>query len=561
MFRYLILVATTVACLACGGAPKPAGGTASSAPQGQTVVLVTVEAWRWDSDPGSAFRDSRVVFADTTTVVPMARPALAAILTGRGPDRLQVRDNFGDTLRPEVKTLAGAFGAAGFTSAGFVASPAASYGSGFERDFALFDGPEDLVVGPGRFYPKVRPAGEVVGNFAAWVQGAPRDRNLFAWIHLADAAGAATAGTLETAKTKYLECVSNIAAGLSGIEAALETSGRARSAAVLIVGTHGVLLGEDGARGSSYWLRRETLRVPLLIAGTAANGRFTPSGRAVSVLDVAPTLAALGGIPQVAEAEGMDLAAPQSTPRTRVAWTWAPDDENAWPTLTAVETADGWQVQAWPNATSFARPAIPRARHLRQETLERLSRVGVNLDISEDAPSPTIADVNAFWNVMASARHSLAQDKYVAALATLRNFEAQHRGQLVVATHRLFLLSVTSSQANDRVRGVADEILRRFPLRSEALHWAAHAAFLDKQYERAEALVLASAEIGPADADHYYDLACSRSLAGDVTASIDYLGKAISAGYRNWDWMGKDTDLANARADARFAQLLRSHGR
>jgi len=170
-----------------------------------------------------------------------------------------------------------------------------------------------------------------------------------------------------------------------------------------------------------------------------------------------------------------------------------------------------------------------------------------------------IEGTNAFWQKMADARHAMAGGRTAEALSTLREMEANYDGQLVVMTHRLFLLS--SGAPNDRLRAIATDSLARFPLRAEALHWAAHAAFLDKQFERAEALVLASAEIGPADADHFYDLACARSLAGDITASLDYLGKSIQAGYRNWDWMGQDSDLANARADARFAALLRSHGR
>lgn len=557
MLRSLALAPLTFLTLACSEPAKPPNAVGGEAPR--TVVLVTVESWRGDSDVGSAFMDTRVVYADATTVVPMTRPALASILTGRGADRLQVRDNFGDTIPKDAKTISGVVRDAGWATAAFVASPAASYGSGFERDFQLFDGPEDLVVGPGRFYPKVRSASEVVGNVATWLRGAPKDTSVFAWVHLADASGAATAGTLEEAKGAYATALGAIASGLRGLEQALKESGRLDSALILIVGTHGTLLGEDGARGSSYWLRPESLHVPLLIAGPPARDRFVAVGRKVSILDVAPTLAAACAVGPLDGVEGSDLAAPPPPARTRMAWTWAPDDENAWPTLSGTESTEGWRVLAWPESKSLDRPATPRDRRLRPETINQLRKAGVVLDVGKDAPSPAVPDVAAFWQVIAEARHLLAKDRYRAALNVLANYEAQHPGTLVVGTHRVYILS--TGGASPRLKGISDELLKRYPLRPEVLHWAGHAAFAAKETERAEALVLASAEIGPADADHYYDLACSRSLAGDVTASIDYLGKAITAGYRNWDWMGKDTDLANARADARFAQLLRSHGR
>jgi hypothetical protein len=557
MLRLLALVLLAFLSLACSEPAKPQN--AARANEARTVVLVTVEAWRGDSDPGPAFKDARVTYADAATVVPMTRPALAAILTGRGADRLQVRDNFGDTLPKDAKTIGGAFRGAGWATAAFVASPAASYGSSLERDFALFDGPEDLVVGPGRFYPRVRPATEVVGNFATWLRGAPKNSGVFAWVHLADASGAATTGTLDEAKAAYATALGAIASGLSGVERALVDSGRLGAALVLVVGTHGTLLGEDGARGSSYWLRPETLHVPLLVAGSSARDRFVAAGRTVSILDVAPTLAAAGGVGPLEGVEGSDLAAPLPQARTRIAWTWAPDDENAWPTLSATESTEGWRVLAWPESKTMPRPAMPRERRLRPETIDRLRKAGVPIDVAKDDPSPAVPDVAAFWQVIAEARHLLANDRYRAALKILADYEAQHPGTLVVGTHRVYILS--TGGASPRLKGISDELLKRYPMRPEVLHWAGHAAFAAKDTERAEALVLASAEIGPADADHYYDLACARSLAGDVTASIDYLGKAINAGYRNWEWMGKDTDLANARADARFAQLLRSHGR
>jgi len=59
----------------------------------------------------------------------------------------------------------------------------------------------------------------------------------------------------------------------------------------------------------------------------------------------------------------------------------------------------------------------------------------------------------------------------------------------------------------------------------------------------------------------HYDLACVRSLRGDPKGALDELDKALAAGYRNWDWIDKDPDLAATRADRGFPALLGKHGR
>ncbi len=59
----------------------------------------------------------------------------------------------------------------------------------------------------------------------------------------------------------------------------------------------------------------------------------------------------------------------------------------------------------------------------------------------------------------------------------------------------------------------------------------------------------------------YYDLACARSLRGDPKGALEALDRALGAGYRNWDWIDKDPDLAATRADRGFPGLLGAHGR
>lgn len=55
----------------------------------------------------------------------------------------------------------------------------------------------------------------------------------------------------------------------------------------------------------------------------------------------------------------------------------------------------------------------------------------------------------------------------------------------------------------------------------------------------------------------YYNLACAYSIGEKIDDAFEALGKAIDAGYDNFDWMQKDADLENVRKDARFQELLK----
>lgn len=60
----------------------------------------------------------------------------------------------------------------------------------------------------------------------------------------------------------------------------------------------------------------------------------------------------------------------------------------------------------------------------------------------------------------------------------------------------------------------------------------------------------------PENATAHYNLACSLALSkrrGDALAS---LRKAVSLGYRDYDWMEQDPDLESLKADPDFQTIL-----
>lgn len=96
---------------------------------------------------------------------------------------------------------------------------------------------------------------------------------------------------------------------LAGFFAELEAMGFLKNAVVVLTADHGEEFGEHGGLLHRGMLYEESIRVPLVIAGTGVRvGRV--DGRPVSLVDVAPTLLARAGAPAPASMRGRDLLSP-----------------------------------------------------------------------------------------------------------------------------------------------------------------------------------------------------------------------------------------------------------
>ncbi len=117
----------------------------------------------------------------------------------------------------------------------------------------------------------------------------------------------------------------------------LDERGLRRSTAVLLVGLHGVSLGEHGAWWSGTTLYDAELHVPLVL--WLPDGTGARRGGQVRLIDVAPTLARLAGAPLPPEWLGqpLDWEGPEPADRLVYAETDLPGD-----TLSAVRI-NGWK--------------------------------------------------------------------------------------------------------------------------------------------------------------------------------------------------------------------------
>jgi len=532
----LALIAVLSSCPG-SGAPAPA-----ATGKGRTIVLVTVESLRADAalpESLKALAASGRTFTDAVSASPMARPSVASMLSGVAPDRSGVRDNLFDRLSPPTGTVVEKLKAAGWSTGAFVGSPSCMKGSGLERGFDLYDAPDIPNTGPGRLLPPARPAATVATNAVTWLGGLPPKADVFAWVHLGDLTALPFGlDDMKTSPDAYAKAVT----GLDGaIKLVLEAIAKRPGAEIVVAGTHGIYLGEDGKYGDSFWIDPVTLKVPLMWSGGRA--KAGSDTRPTWLPDVAPTIAASAGVSLDQRAEGLDLASPADTGRARPAWSWAPDDQEGWPNL----------------ASSPDRPATPRPRALPAATRGKVEGTGVKLGKEAKAWKERPKGSEEVIQRLGLARYLINRVRTGPARVTARQGMLKFPDDLGLLSINLYVAAQNTSAAP--VKETVEKLLALYPDRQDALHWVAHFESASKHLDRAEALSLAALEVGPRDPDLLYDLACLRSLAGDVPAGLKYLTEAIDGGFREWDWMDKDTDIAALRADPKYAELRRAASR
>jgi arylsulfatase A-like enzyme len=307
------LVVAALLALCCSEAaetPMPA------TPSPLDVVLVTWDTVRWDRvganvdapSPAAAsptptfdrFADEGVLFTEARTTSPITLPAHASILTGLHPPGHGARDNGIFKVRATAPTLAEEFAKAGYATAAFVSAQVLNPRHGLDRGFERYDYYARIAENQ-RTVPERR-GDKTVDAALAWLGSVPADRPIFLWVHLFDP------HRMWEAPAPWSERYDPYGAEIAFTDAQtgrllghLGALGRLRHALVVITSDHGEGLGEHGERTHAYFAYDSTLRVPLLLWAGEKTGISLERGARVdglvSLVDIAPTIRALCGLP------------------------------------------------------------------------------------------------------------------------------------------------------------------------------------------------------------------------------------------------------------------------
>lgn len=99
-------------------------------------------------------------------------------------------------------------------------------------------------------------------------------------------------------------------------------------------------------------------------------------------------------------------------------------------------------------------------------------------------------------------------------------------------------------------------ILRRIPAYFDVLVLLGEIYTKKGLYKKGLRIDKKLAKLRPGNPIVHYNLACSHSLLGDLSSSLEALDRAIRLGYDDVIFMCKDPDLTNLRKDERFAGFL-----
>lgn len=316
------------------------------------VMLITIDTLRADrtgpyrGDAKTTPHIGRLaregtLFEAAMSPMQMTRPSHGSLFTSLYPRDHGVVNNkiaLGETFRSLVEE----FSDAGYATAAFTAVTLLAPGSGVERGFDHFDPPTRA---------RTRPAEDVILSAEQWLEARPPSQPFFVWIHLFDPhtpyappAAFAPPGTTEVASELREASIENLIALASRYEgdlprAAVERAmdlyqgdieytdhwlGRllerlddrelSENTIVALTADHGECFENGIYFEHADCLYEGSSRIPLIFRYPRHIEAGTRRPEVVEILDVAPTLLALSGLPIPDAFAGRDLFDPDIAP-------------------------------------------------------------------------------------------------------------------------------------------------------------------------------------------------------------------------------------------------------
>jgi choline-sulfatase len=274
------------------------------------VLLVTLDTTRADRIGAYGASDAQTPALDTLasegtryssawSPVPLTIPAHASLMTGRWPSHHGIRANGDATLSPSLPTLASHLHAHGWSTAASVGAYVTSSVWGFDRGFDTFFEP-----GEAGSFTEERPAREVVEDALRWEQdtrGEPEPR--FLWVHLFDPH---LPNPPSQDRDPYDVAITEVDSAIASLVAAFDR----RPTLVVAVADHGEGRGDHGEDAHGWFIYPQTQQVPLIVRGPGV-ARGEVQDAPTSLVDVAPTMLALLGLPALPGADGQAEPPPE----------------------------------------------------------------------------------------------------------------------------------------------------------------------------------------------------------------------------------------------------------
>jgi len=305
-----------------------------------------------------------IVFSRAFAHVPITTASHTTILTGTYPQFNHVND-FGIPLNANLPYLPDILHKNGYKTGAFVSSivldPLDGTAPGFDRGFDVYDAGFHLRHhGADRYKSIERRAADVIDHALGWLSHL-ENGPFFLWVHLYDAHD--PYDPPEPYKDRYKSRpydgeIAYTDAAVGKLFAELRKHGLYDETLIAVMADHGESLGAHGENTHGIFLYDDTLHVPLLIKLPMNRNSGSQVEDRVGLVDVAPSILTVSGIPVPKEMQGQPLV---STSNSRVSTRKIDDAANqravyaetdyphrafGWSSLRAIRTGKYLYIQA-----------------------------------------------------------------------------------------------------------------------------------------------------------------------------------------------------------------------
>jgi choline-sulfatase len=285
----------------------------SSAAAKPNIVLITLDSTRSDRmgflgahsglTPNlDGIAHQGMVFAQAYAQAPVTVASDATILTGTYPQTHRASE-FAVPLSTTLPYMPDLLHSNGYRTAAFVGSilldPRNGPFQGYDRGFDLYDaGFHQPQRGESRFQSVERHGDQVVMRATNWL-GGDKQRPFFLWVHLQDPHAPYS--------TSYDRAVAAADAAAGKLVSFLRSQSLYDDALIVIISSHGESLGAHGEETHGIFLYDETVHVPLILKLPKNQMAGEQIKNRARLLDIAPTVLAVAGVPIPAQMQGQSL--------------------------------------------------------------------------------------------------------------------------------------------------------------------------------------------------------------------------------------------------------------
>ncbi len=288
------------------------------------IVLITLDTTRADAlgaygqpDPTSPRIDAMaadgLLFEQAVSSAPSTFPSHATLFTGKQPYAHGVRSNSTYQLAADNETLAEILSAHGWATHAEVAAPVISSRTRLDQGFEVYRGPaqtESAIAAIERLQHTRRynrTAEEISEGGLAFIREHADDA-FFLWLHYFDPHQPRDPPErFREGLPPYYAEIRRVDHHVGRVLDELERQGLRDRVLVVLTADHGEGLGQHGEQTHSFLVYDSTMRVPLVFWGADVVPRGRRAPTLVRLVDVAPTLLDLAGLPPLDGVQGVSL--------------------------------------------------------------------------------------------------------------------------------------------------------------------------------------------------------------------------------------------------------------